>query len=60
MTEIYTGEILIAGLDPEGVDSLEDIEEQLEDSDILDVEDDEDLYVSVSDGELVVKKLQRR
>jgi hypothetical protein len=54
---IYRGEVLEAALDPEDYASLADLEDALRD-DFDDLEPGEELYVSLSDGHLVVKKLR--
>ena len=59
MTDIYVGETLVADFSPEEPGSLEDIEEQLREEGIVDVDDDEELYVSVEDGRITVRKLRQ-
>lgn len=60
MGDVYVGETLVAPLDLGDFESVEEIEERLVESGVVDVGDGEELYVSVADGVLRVRKLRER
>lgn len=58
MREAYEGEVFIIDAAEFSGLGIAEIEERLQDSDILDVGENEELYVSLDGGRLVVRKLE--